>query len=105
MASNNTPQQQGPRAMPRRAAGQPGVRPTESVRFPASPGVCKAGSTAKGLYRIRRWPDLWPERSRRRRPEDSREISINYQVAITATCNRGTSLGPARPSLSILERG
>jgi hypothetical protein len=54
MASNNTPQQQGPRAMPRRAAGQPGVRPTAPVRFPASPGVCIAGSTAKGLYRMMR---------------------------------------------------
>ena len=34
MASNNAAQQQGPAAMQRPAAGQPGVRPTEPVRFP-----------------------------------------------------------------------
>ncbi|SPE34654.1 hypothetical protein SBA2_980009 [Acidobacteriia bacterium SbA2] len=52
MDHKNKAQQQGPAAMPRPATGQKGVRPTEPVRFPASPGVCIAGSTAKGLYRI-----------------------------------------------------
>lgn len=52
MDHKNKAQQQGPAAMQRPAAGQKGVVPTKPVRFPASPGVCIAGSTAKGLYRI-----------------------------------------------------
>src|SRR5271157_1697072 len=48
----NTAQQQGPAAMPRQAAGQPGSNPSPSVKFPAGPGVCVAGNSSQGLYRI-----------------------------------------------------
>ncbi len=58
MDSKSAAQQQGPAAMPQKAAGQQGVVLVQPVRFPASPGVCVAGSTAKGLYRIVRAADM-----------------------------------------------
>jgi hypothetical protein len=38
--------------MPRQAAGQHGSNPPPSVKFPAGPGVCVAGSSRQDLYRI-----------------------------------------------------
>ena len=58
MDHKNTAQQQGPSATTQQAAGQPGVVPVQPARFPASPGVCIAGSTASGLYRIVQAEDM-----------------------------------------------
>jgi len=48
----STAQQQGPSATTQQAAGQPGSNPSPSVKFPAGPGVCIAGNSRQGLYRI-----------------------------------------------------